>query len=214
MTAIYPANIQEFLTFILERPRLDPTASIATKAAPFTAQNIPLPEDRPISWSLDSTLIPRLKEFFASVVDNINVGDVSCQSMEEILLCLSVLTLKAENTVSLYGEYIDTAINPIVRTIANAAHLSGNAVMERSLGGNSTYSQKDEYNFTIIQRATNEKELTRFENIQVCSDKDEAFSVLLSEAEWPGQPSRLDMTRKQKGSIGVFNIKTINSRAG
>ncbi len=147
MTAIYPANIQEFFTFIPERPRLHPTASIAAKAASFIAQYIPLPEDQPISWSLDSTLIPRLKEFLASVDDNINVGDVSCQSMEEILLCMSVLSLKAENTVSLYGEYINTAINPIARTITNAAHLSGNTVVERSLGSNSTNSQKDEYNF-------------------------------------------------------------------
>ncbi len=51
---------------------------------------------------------------------------------------MSVLSLKAESTVSLYGEYINTVINPIVRTIANAAHLFGNTVVERSLGGNST----------------------------------------------------------------------------
>lgn len=202
MAAIYPANIQEFLTFIPERPRLDPTASTRTKVTPFTAQNIPPAEDRPIFWSLDPTLIPRLKEFLALVVDNLNVGDVSCQSMEEILLRMSVLSLRAENTVSLYGEYINTAINPIVRTIANAAHLSGNIVVERSLDGNSTYSEKDQYNFTVI-RAANEEGLAQFENIQVCSDKDEAFSVLLSEAEQLGQTSRLDMTTMQKGAAAM-----------
>ncbi|KAK0241081.1 hypothetical protein EDD85DRAFT_934170, partial [Armillaria nabsnona] len=122
--------------------------------------------------------------------------------MEEILLRMSVLSLKAENTASLYGEYITTVINPIVRTIANAAHLSGNTVVERSLGGNSMNPQKDEHKFKVIG-ATNEEGLGYFENIQVCSDKDEASSVLLSEAEQLGQPFRLDMTRKQKGAAAM-----------
>ncbi|KAK0226563.1 hypothetical protein IW262DRAFT_1294735 [Armillaria fumosa] len=128
----------------------------------------------------------------------------------------SLLSLKDEISVSLYGGYyINTAINYIACTIVNAVHLSGNPVVERSLDGDNTYAQKDEYNFTIIQ-ATTEEELTQFENIQVCPDKDEEFSVLIFEAEQLGQPSRLDTTRIQEGyrCHGGRRLKMFSARVG
>ncbi|KAG7449952.1 uncharacterized protein BT62DRAFT_928727 [Guyanagaster necrorhizus] len=153
MAAICPTNIQEFLTFLPNPPRItqDPSTSTIT----YTAHNILTPsEGQPILSRLDPTLIPILTEFITSVVADLHIG----QSMHQALQLMRISELQDENNVNLYGEFTITTIEPVVHAIVDAAHLEDLFTLFRLPGRKPQFSWKGDFTITPVRE--NEKEGT------------------------------------------------------
>ncbi|KAK0449541.1 uncharacterized protein EV420DRAFT_1766945 [Desarmillaria tabescens] len=186
-----PANIQEFLTFLPGSPRLGRNPSTRSTTEAYTAHNILMtPEDQPILSRLDHTLIPRLKEFISSAVVDFDIGDVSCQPMQQGLQLMQACRIEGENYMSLYGEF----------------------TLHREPVTDLVWPQKCGcFTFTLV----GQNDAVEEQDIRVCSDEDTVYSSLLSKAEELSQSIRLDVTRKQEGAAAMainLALQMITSR--
>ncbi|KAK0470370.1 uncharacterized protein EV420DRAFT_110267 [Desarmillaria tabescens] len=211
MGTIFPSNIQDFLTFLPIAPQPGPDPWIETSTTAYTAHNILTPPaDRPLLSRPDPNFVPRLTEFLNSRVAELGISDVSCQSMLQGLELMRILELEDENTVNEYGEYVTRAIDPIVRTIANAANLGGRFNLLRGHVKKFEYSSKSDFTITFVRK--NEQGIER---TATCSDEDLAYSVLLSKAEELSRPICLDATKRQEGAAAMavkLALQMITSR--
>ncbi|KAK0229206.1 hypothetical protein EDD85DRAFT_139180 [Armillaria nabsnona] len=191
-----PANIRELLTFLPARPPLHPDARYSTSTAIYSAQNFAPPQKRPLCCRPYPEKLPELKNFFGGVVNDLGIGDISCQSMQGNLQHMSEMSFMSEADVSLYGGRIVSAIDPIVQAIAKAAGLPGRTSVLCEAVGRTAYSQRGDFNITVRRRWPEDGQV-RQQRVLVCSDEDNAYSVLLSKAKDFSRPLKLDATKEQ-----------------
>ncbi|KAK0432165.1 uncharacterized protein EV420DRAFT_1772379 [Desarmillaria tabescens] len=199
MDAACPTSIKELLTFLPDQPKLHSEAKSSTSTADYTAKDPPPPKYRFISSRIYPDLLLNLKEFISGVVNDLSIGEASCQSMQHALNNMSEVCFRNETQVSQYGGYVAEAVHPVVEAIAAAAGLAGGigvkrvpvAIPQWSLG---------HFNFIVGRR--NKTEDGRFEIVplKACSDEDKAYWVLLSKTEALSMPFSLDATQKQTGA--------------
>ncbi|KAK0447174.1 hypothetical protein EV421DRAFT_1901297 [Armillaria borealis] len=200
MNTPHPANIQEFLTFLPARPRLDLDTTLRpTSTEVYTAQDVAPAEDHPIYCLPDITILPRLMEFLTGLVNSLDIGDVSCQSMQRDLEAMSDVSFQAKCDVSRYGGHVTLAITPVVRVIASASGIPGHYSVEHLYVVDGNWYQRGDYNVTVARKWVEDEEI-QWESILVCSEKDEVYSVLLSKAEELSRPFSPDATKKQAGA--------------
>ncbi len=191
-----PANIRELLTFLPARPQLHPDARYSTSTAIYSAQNFAPPQKRPLCCRPYPEMLPKLKNFFGRVVNDLGIGDISCQSMQGNLQHMSEMSFMSEADVSLYGGRIVSAIDPIVQAIAKAAGLPGRTSVLSEAAGRTVYSRRGDFNITVRRRWPEDGQVQQ-QRVLVCSDQDEAYSVLLSKAKDFSRPLKLDATKEQ-----------------
>ncbi|PBK63948.1 hypothetical protein ARMSODRAFT_1088300 [Armillaria solidipes] len=193
--SIYPANIQEFLTFLPVRPPLLPEAKYSSLIAAYTAQDVPSPEDRLLCCHPDLTLIPRLMEFLIATVKNLDIGSVSCQSTERTFERMHrTESFQTQFQMGVYVRDCVFAIDPIMNAIAQAAGLSDpNILVNRDSVG----EVGGDFDITILRKGC-------WEPVVVCSEEDIAYSVLLEQAEDLSRPFSLDLTKKQTGAKAII----------
>ncbi len=195
MTAIFPANVQEFLTFFPITPQHGPCPLAGMTMVDYSAKDILAPPmDQPILSRLDVTLVPRLRDFLTSRVGESGIGDLSCQLMLDGLDNMRLSELQDESSISLYGKYATRVIEPIIQAITGAAGLNGRIKLSCMPVKDLVFSQKGNFTMMLIQ------ENDGIEHLPTCSDKDKAFLVLLSKAEALSGSIRLDATTKQTGA--------------
>ncbi|KAK0227650.1 hypothetical protein IW262DRAFT_548517 [Armillaria fumosa] len=191
-----PANIQEFLTFLPARPKLPPDARYSTETAAYSAQNVAPPERRPLCCRPYPEMLPELKKFLDGVVNDLGIGDMSCQSMLPGLTRMRRISFLSEVDVSEYGHSVVAAIEPIVGVIAKAAGLQGSTGLLHQSVGPAVYSQPGDFNIIVEQEWLKNGEVQN-QHVLVCSDEDKAYLVLLSKAESLSSPLKLDATKEQ-----------------
>ncbi|KAK0449543.1 uncharacterized protein EV420DRAFT_773976 [Desarmillaria tabescens] len=200
MDAACPTNIKELLTFLPDQPKLHLEVKSSTWTADYTAKDPPPPKYRFISSRIYPDLLLNLKEFISGVVNDLNIGEVSCQSMQHALNNMSEVCFQNETHVSEYDGYVAEAVHPVVEAIAAAAGLAGGICVKREPVTISQWSQIGDFNFIVGRR--NKTEDGRFEIVplKACSDEDKGYWVLLSKTEALSMPFSLDATQKQTGA--------------
>ncbi|KAF8972295.1 hypothetical protein BDZ97DRAFT_1019956 [Flammula alnicola] len=201
MPTTCPANIEEFLTFLPKRPKLHPDAKNKTSTADYSARDILPPEYRYISCQPYPDLVPNLKNFIGGVVNDLRIGSVSCQPRQDALDSMAMSSFRAEGDVSQYGSDVTTAVRPVVAAIATAARFAGPIYVLHDSVEETVYAQRGGFNITVVRRRTEtEDSRTKSVPIQVCSDADKAYSVLLSKAKALSGSFSLDAAQKQTGA--------------
>ncbi|KAK0460615.1 uncharacterized protein EV420DRAFT_219994 [Desarmillaria tabescens] len=194
MDTLCPAIIQEFLTFLPARPWLD-SETYPTSTDVYTAQDVAPAEDRPIYCHPDLTLILRLMEFLVGLVRSLDIGSVSCQSMQECLEAMSDVSFQAEVDMSRYSSHVTSAIRPIIQAIAEATGLPGRFSVEQQ----AVSEVQGDFDVTVVRKWLEDGRVL-WEPVVVCSEEDRAYSVLLEKAEELSRPFSLDATEKQTGA--------------
>ncbi|KAK0493339.1 hypothetical protein EDD18DRAFT_1179626 [Armillaria luteobubalina] len=172
-----PTNIHELLNFLPIRPKLRP-------------------EQRPLCCRPCPEMLPELKNFLGGVVNNLGIGDISCQPMQAGLEDMGWMSFFNEVGMDLYCRSILVAIRPIVQAIAEAAGLPGRTGVLCDSFGQTVYSQPGDFNIAVEHRWL-ENGQVRKQRVLVCSNEVEAYSVLLSTAEDFSRPLKLDATKEQ-----------------
>ncbi|KAK0227660.1 hypothetical protein IW262DRAFT_548931 [Armillaria fumosa] len=196
MDALCPANIRELLTFLPARPKLHPDARYSTETTAYSAQHFAPPEKRPLCYRPYPEMLFDLKTFLGGMVNNLVLGDISCQSMQLGLEDMSQTSFLNEVGVDMYRHSIVIAMRPIVETIAKAAGLPGRTSVLYQSFGQTVYSQPGDFNITVQHKWLENGQVQK-RRILVCSSEDEAYSVLLSKAEDLSHPLILDATKEQ-----------------
>ncbi|KAK0449548.1 uncharacterized protein EV420DRAFT_774973 [Desarmillaria tabescens] len=183
--AACPTNINEFLTFLPQQPKLRPNSTADSNS--YTPLELVPPERRFIFSQLYPDLLLNLKDFISGVVNDLGIGDMPCQSMQSALKDMARVSFQNERQVSEYGGYVTQAVEPVVEAIA------GPTVGVRHEPDGSDFN-------LVIGRDEIEDCRLDWVPLRVCSDRDVDYSVLLSEAEALSMPVSLDATRKQTGA--------------
>ncbi|PBK63951.1 hypothetical protein ARMSODRAFT_522200 [Armillaria solidipes] len=200
MTTTCPANMQDLLTFLPERPELHPLVKNSTSSEIYTALDIVPPADRFISCQIYPDLLPNLKDFISGMVNDFGLGGVSCQSMQTLLNSMARISLQNEHNVSEYGGLATRALEPVVQIIGAAAGLAGPIGVQHDAVAEIVHSQTGGFNLAVVRQTETENGRKSWVPIQVCSDEDKAYSVFLSKAEALSRPFTLDATEKQTGA--------------
>ncbi|KAK0229978.1 hypothetical protein EDD85DRAFT_126609 [Armillaria nabsnona] len=192
--------MQELLTFLPERPVLHPLAKYLTSTEIYTALDIVPPADRFISCQIHPDLLPNLKDFIGGIVNDLELGGVSCQPMQTLLNSMARIPLQNEDNVSEYGGLATRALEPVVQAIGAAAGLAGPIGVQHDAVDDILHSLTGGFNLVVVQQSETKTGRKSWLPIQVCSDEDKVYSVLLSEAETLSRLFVLDATKKQTGA--------------
>ncbi len=103
------------------------------------------------------------------------------------------VAFESTGDVSEYGDYAIAAIEPI----AEAAGIADTISVRRRAVPKSTES---DFSLLVQREIETEAGHTKWVPIQICSDNDIAYSVLLSKAEELSQSFSLDTNQKQRGA--------------
>ncbi|KAK0449546.1 uncharacterized protein EV420DRAFT_774200 [Desarmillaria tabescens] len=194
MTAC-PANINEFLTFLPQQHKPPPNSTSSADSDSYTPLELVPPEHRFISSQLYPNLLLNLKDIIGGVVNDLGVGDVSCQSMQDALDDMAMVSFRTERQVSEYGGYVAEVVRPVVKGLA------GRIISVRHQAvGILQGSQIGSFSFTIGRRDKTEDGRFHWVSLNACADMNVAHPVLLAQAEALSRPFSLDATRKQTGA--------------
>ncbi|KAK0473900.1 hypothetical protein IW261DRAFT_1502130, partial [Armillaria novae-zelandiae] len=141
-------------------------------------------------------MLPELKNFLDGVVTDLGIGDISCQSMRLHLELMSGTSFLGKDHMCLYGSHILSAVGHVVQAIAKAAGLQGLTIVLYRPVGQTIYAQGGHSNITVEHKWL-ENGQVRQQTVLVCSEEDEAYSVLLLKAEDLSRPLKLDATKEQ-----------------
>ncbi|PBK80839.1 hypothetical protein ARMGADRAFT_820551 [Armillaria gallica] len=117
--------------------------------------------------------------------------------MQVALNHMKVVAFESTGDVSEYGDYAIAAIEPIVEAIAEAAGFADTISVRRRAVPESTES---DFSLLVQREVETEAGHAKWVPIQICSDNDIAYPVLLSKAEELSQSFGLDTNQKQRGA--------------
>lgn len=115
---------------------------------------------------------------------------------------------ESKGGVSEYGGYAIAAIGPIAEAIAGAAGIADPISVRRL----AAHGRKFDFNLLLQREIEAEAGHTDCVPIQVCSDNDMAYSMLLVKAEDLSRPFSLDANQKQTGAKAMV-VKMIAANA-
>ncbi len=179
---------------------LHPLAKYLTSTEIYTALDIVPPADRFISCQIHPDLLPNLKDFIGGIVNDLDLGGVSCQPMQTLLNSMARIPLQNEDNVSEYGGLATRALEPVVQAIGAAAGLAGPIGVQHDAVDEIVHSRTGGFNLVVVRQSETETGRKSWLPVQVCSDEDKAYSVLLSKAETLSRLFILDATKKQTGA--------------
>ncbi|KAK0184419.1 hypothetical protein F5146DRAFT_1145582 [Armillaria mellea] len=139
MEAACPTNIRELPTFFPDQPILHSEAKSSTSTADYTARDPPPPQYRFISSRPYLDLLLNLKEFISGLVNDLGIGQVSCQSMQNGLDAMAMVSFRDEK-----------------QAIAAAAGLAGRIRVNRVPVAVPEHSQIGDYTFIVGQQQKTE----------------------------------------------------------